>query len=87
MYICVSLFSAEPLPLMFLTRRVLRHCVGRGTYIFQYSQFNMLNSIVNGLTANDSNNNIFLLNIISDRLHRINELNLPPALIDYLLYK
>ncbi|XP_021950693.1 protein gustavus isoform X2 [Folsomia candida] len=41
----------EPLPLMFLTRRVLRHCVGR------------------------------------DRLHRINELNLPPALIDYLLYK
>jgi SPRY domain-containing SOCS box protein 1/4 len=41
----------EPLPLMFLTRRVIRQCVER------------------------------------DRLHRIQELNLPPGLIDYLLYK
>jgi SPRY domain-containing SOCS box protein 1/4 len=41
----------EPLPLMFLCRRVIRQCVGR------------------------------------ERLHRISELNLPPAIRDYLLYK
>lgn len=43
--------KAEPLPLMFLCRRVIRQCIGK------------------------------------ERIHRINELNIPPAIRDYLLYK